>query len=63
MTETLPLPPVIRIEPASACNLKCTHCPTGVLPLMRTIMKPALFDRVIEPVVPMSSLRARAVAG
>ena len=24
------LPEVFRIEPASACNLKCIHCPTGI---------------------------------
>lgn len=25
------LPQVVRIEPASVCNMKCTHCATGVL--------------------------------
>ena len=25
------LPEVVRIEPASSCNLRCIHCPTGVL--------------------------------
>lgn len=25
------LPEVVYIEPASICNLKCIHCPTGVL--------------------------------
>jgi len=25
----IPFPDVIRIEPSSACNLKCIHCPTG----------------------------------
>lgn len=48
----IPFPPVIRIEPASACNLKCSHCPTGVLEMTRTIMKPPLFDRVIEEIAP-----------
>jgi radical SAM protein with 4Fe4S-binding SPASM domain len=41
---------VIRIEPASACNLKCSHCPTGVLPMARTIMTPPLFERALEQV-------------
>ncbi|MEK7121379.1 MAG: radical SAM protein [Patescibacteria group bacterium] len=26
----VPLPGVLRIEPASACNFKCRHCPTGL---------------------------------
>lgn len=25
-----PFPKVLRIEPASACNFKCVHCPTGL---------------------------------
>ena len=25
-----PLPSVLRIEPASSCNFKCIHCPTGL---------------------------------
>ncbi|KKK56639.1 hypothetical protein LCGC14_3062510 [marine sediment metagenome] len=25
------LPEVVRIEPASLCNLKCIHCPTGII--------------------------------
>ena len=25
----LPLPRVVRIEPSSLCNLRCTHCPIG----------------------------------
>lgn len=29
------LPEVVCIEPASICNLKCIHCPTGVLRLLR----------------------------
>tara|TARA_B100000676_G_C17924163_1_gene757175 strand:+ start:154 stop:1137 length:984 start_codon:yes stop_codon:yes gene_type:complete len=45
-----PLPPVVRIEPASACNLKCSHCPTGVFEMARTIMKPEVFERCLEEV-------------
>jgi len=48
--DLLPLPPVIRIEPASACNLRCTHCPTGVVSMPRSVMKPEIFDRVVEEV-------------
>lgn len=44
----IPLPVVVRIEPASACNLKCTHCPTGVFTMPRTIMKPPVFERCLE---------------
>jgi radical SAM protein with 4Fe4S-binding SPASM domain len=41
-------PPVIRIEPASACNLRCTHCPTGVVEMPRTVMKKKIFSRIIS---------------
>jgi radical SAM protein with 4Fe4S-binding SPASM domain len=37
-------PEVVRIEPASACNLRCIHCPTGTLQAPRTVMSPELFD-------------------
>ena len=43
----IPLPAVVRIEPASACNLRCSHCPTGVFSMPRTIMKPDLFERCV----------------
>ena len=49
---SLPLPPVVRIEPASACNLKCTHCPTGVVKQTRGIMKPHTFERVLSELKP-----------
>lgn len=42
-----PLPPVVRIEPASACNLRCTHCPTGVTKAPRTVMSEATFARIL----------------
>lgn len=44
----IPLPAVVRIEPASACNLKCSHCPTGVFRMQRTAMKWDLFERCVE---------------
>lgn len=40
------LPEVVRIEPASACNLRCIHCPTGTLKAPRTVMTPKLFDTI-----------------
>ena len=52
MRTQTPFPKVVRIEPASACNLRCTHCPTGVFDMARTIMKPDVFDRVLEELKP-----------
>ena len=49
------LPDVIRIEPASACNLRCLHCPTGIVQMARGIMKWDVFERVLE------SLRCKTV--
>ena len=48
----MPIPPVVRIEPASACNLRCLHCPTGVVDMTRSAMKSATFDRVLEQLAP-----------
>ncbi len=48
----MPIPPVVRIEPASACNLRCLHCPTGVVDMTRSVMNPATFDRVLEQLAP-----------
>lgn len=44
----LPFPGVIRIEPSSACNLKCSHCPTGTVSMKRTVMSEAIFRRVMD---------------
>ena len=49
---SMSIPPVVRIEPASACNLRCLHCPTGVVDMTRSVMKPATFDRVLEQLAP-----------
>jgi len=49
---SMPIPPVIRIEPASACNLRCLHCPTGVVDMTRRVMRQATFDRVLEQLPP-----------
>lgn len=45
-----PFPGVIRIEPAGACNLRCSHCPTGTVAMARGIMRPELFARVLGEV-------------
>ncbi|MCP1716323.1 radical SAM protein with 4Fe4S-binding SPASM domain [Methanocalculus alkaliphilus] len=34
-----PFPRVVRIEPASACNLRCSHCPTGTVQMTRGVLK------------------------
>ena len=49
----------IRLESASACNLRCQHCPTGVNyhGTDRSVMKPALFDVVIEQMKRLPTLR------
>lgn len=47
-----PLPPVVRIEPASACNLRCTHCPTGVVRMRRDVMPAEVFNAVIAQLRP-----------
>lgn len=43
-----PFPRVLRIEPASQCNLQCSHCPTGTVDQDRGIMKDDVFDRVLS---------------
>ncbi|MBF0188868.1 MAG: radical SAM protein [Magnetococcales bacterium] len=47
-----PFPRVVRIEPSSACNLSCSHCPTGTVSLRRGRMKPDTFDRVVAQLRP-----------
>ena len=39
-------PSVIRVEPASQCNLSCTHCPTGTIDMSRGIMQNDCFAKV-----------------
>lgn len=41
-------PRVVRIEPAGACNLRCSHCPTGTVNMKRGIMKPETFSIVLH---------------
>lgn len=50
MKKTLPLPRVLRIEPASLCNLRCTHCPTGTIAMERNFMQWSLFERVLDQI-------------
>lgn len=50
MTEdyTHPFPRAVRIEPAAACNLTCSHCPTGTVEMERGLMSTETFARVME---------------
>jgi len=49
------LPGVVRIEPASVCNLKCSHCPTGVLEdRRRGVMSVATFEVVLREITALS---------
>lgn len=43
-----PFPSVVRIEPASVCNLKCRHCPTGTIEKKRGIMSEKTFNIVLN---------------
>lgn len=44
-----PFPKVLRLEPASACNFKCVHCPTGLdMNPNVGIMGMDVFDRIFE---------------
>jgi len=50
MSKISNFPRVLRIEPASACNLKCLHCPTGTVDMKRGVMKYDLFEKVLKQV-------------
>ena len=41
-------PKVVRVEPASQCNLACSHCPTGTVDMKRGIMQNQCFNKVKE---------------
>ena len=45
-----PLPRVLRIEPASQCNLACSHCPTGTVDMERGIMGEKVFEKVLSQI-------------
>lgn len=45
-----PFPKVIRIEPAGACNLTCSHCPTGTIKMTRGVMKSETFALLLESI-------------
>jgi len=41
-------PDVVRIEPVGKCNFKCLHCPTGVKPNNRALLKKPEFHSIID---------------
>jgi MoaA/NifB/PqqE/SkfB family radical SAM enzyme len=43
----IPFPKVLRIEPASKCNLGCVHCPTGTIEMKRGIMSLDIFQKIL----------------
>ena len=43
-------PKVVRIEPASQCNLMCSHCPTGTIDMNRGLMKYEVFEKVLKEI-------------
>ena len=45
-----PFPRVVRLEPAGACNLKCSHCPTGTVKMNRGVMGAETFDLIVSNV-------------
>lgn len=48
---TQPLPKIIRIEPASSCNFKCIHCPTGLnLNKSLGIMDEKTFNQIFDQI-------------
>ncbi len=45
-----PFPRVVRIEPASACNLACSHCPTGTVDMVRGTLRWDTFQAVLQSI-------------
>ncbi|MBT4836738.1 MAG: radical SAM protein [Methylococcales bacterium] len=41
-------PDVIRIETAGACNFECIHCPTGLNPNGRGVLRESLFHHILD---------------
>ena len=44
------VPAVVRIEPASSCNLRCIHCPTGLGAAPKGIMGREIFEKVASEI-------------
>lgn len=50
--EFMNVPPVIRIEPAASCNLRCRHCPTGLDQSPKGLMSIELFSKLLSQISP-----------
>ena len=50
--DVFPFPQVVRIEPAAACNLRCSHCPTGTVQMRRGLMSERAFTQVLHSIEP-----------
>jgi len=55
----LPLPRVVRIEPSSLYNLRCTHCPTGTRQDVKTrgVMTDQVWRKIIEELGSYENIR------
>lgn len=54
-----PFPKVIRIEPAGSCNLKCTHCPTGLGKVGQVgVMRMETFEKILATIRPHAPYRS-----
>lgn len=55
-----PSPDRIRIEPSSACNLRCQHCPTGISygDSSRSIMKQEVFNKLLAQLKTLPILKS-----
>ena len=45
-----PFPRVLRIEPASQCNLACSHCPTSTIDMKRGLMTDDIFNKILSEI-------------
>lgn len=54
----LGMPPVVMIEPASICNLRCPLCPSGngTLSRPRGFMDMSLYHRIIDQIAPTATM-------
>ena len=41
---------VLGIEPASQCNLDCSHCPTGSVDMDRGVMSESIFNLILNQI-------------
>lgn len=69
LRELLPLdvPFAINIDPANACNFRCTFCPTGDLDMLRTVGRPKgamnfdLFRKIVDDIADMVAASGKRI--